>query len=65
MMQVTFLIRKEKYETQPGITLKEALHSLGYSTETHMALRDGTVLPDDEILEEGDVITLIPVISGG
>jgi sulfur carrier protein ThiS len=64
-MQVTFLIRKEEYQTQAGITLKEALHSLGFSTETHMALRKGVVLPEFEVLQAGDVITLIPVISGG
>jgi sulfur carrier protein ThiS len=64
-MQVTFLVRKEKYETQAGVTLKEALQLLGLTTETHMALRDGIVLSEFEVLQEGDVFTLIPVISGG
>jgi sulfur carrier protein ThiS len=65
MMQVTFLIRKEKYQTVAGITLKEALSLLNYSVETHTALRDGEVLGESVVLKDGDVITLIPVISGG
>jgi sulfur carrier protein ThiS len=65
MMQVTFLIRKEKYQTQAGITLKEALSLLHYSVETHTALREGEVLEESAVLKDGDVITLIPVISGG
>jgi len=33
--------------------------------ETYLAVRDGELLTEDDRLNDGDVIRLIPVISGG
>jgi sulfur carrier protein ThiS len=62
---VTLIIRSQEQQVPAGISLREALALLGFSSETHMALREGEILPEDEVLKEGDMVRLIPVMSGG
>jgi sulfur carrier protein ThiS len=64
-MSVRLIFRTQEYEVRPGIGLREALHKLGIPGESVLATRDGEMLTDDEILQDGDVIKLIAVISGG
>lgn len=64
-MGVTAIYRKEKFDLPVNITVKKALNLLGFSTETHLVVRNGELLTDDAVLREGDEIKLIAVISGG
>jgi sulfur carrier protein len=64
-LPVIIQIRSEEHQVQAGMTLKEALEQLSFSIETHMALRAGKLLTASDQLEEGDIVRLIPVISGG
>jgi sulfur carrier protein ThiS len=41
------------------------LQDIDLSPEMVMALRDGRLMMEDEIIKEGDRIKLISVISGG
>jgi sulfur carrier protein ThiS len=50
---------------RPGICLSEALHKLGIPGESVLATRNGVMITDDEIINDGEVIKLIAVISGG
>jgi len=62
---ITIILRKEKFEFPIPLTVKEALHRLGLTPETHLAIREGVLLPENERLNDGDVIQLIASISGG
>jgi sulfur carrier protein ThiS len=64
-MSVRLIFRNQEYEVRPGIGLREALHKLGIPGESVLATRDGEMITDDEILQDGEVIKLIAVISGG
>ena len=64
-MAVKMILRKKEFEVRPGITLAKALQSLDLHPETYLAVREGDLITEDEILREGDVITLVAVISGG
>lgn len=59
------ILREEKFEVRPGMTLLSALEKCEILSESVIATREGELILDDEILNEGDVIRLVAVISGG
>jgi len=64
-MAVTLIFRKKEYLLEGPLTLQIALEKLGLSAETHMAVRYGERLQTYELLKDGDVVKLVPEISGG
>ncbi len=64
-MTVKLILRNREFEVRPGMALVDALKKVNILPESVIALRDGEVITEDEILEDGDVIKLVAVISGG
>jgi sulfur carrier protein ThiS len=64
-MSVKLLLRDREYEVRPGMALLDALKKNNIVPESVIATRDGEMILEDEILNDGDVIKLIAVISGG
>lgn len=64
-MAITVIVRKETHELKPRLMVKEAMEQLGLSPETHLAVRNGELLTENEVLKEGDVVKIIAAISGG
>ncbi|MFM8320558.1 MAG: MoaD/ThiS family protein [Chloroflexota bacterium] len=64
-MAVTLVVRGKEYPVKPGMTLRAALEKIDVSPESVLATRDGIMITDDEILQDGQVVRLIAVISGG
>jgi sulfur carrier protein ThiS len=64
-MEITLTLRDKVFTLDRKMSVKKALHEIGLSPESHLVLKDGDLLQDDQILKDGDVITIIPVISGG
>ena len=62
---VKLILRDKEYPIKPGMTLLSALHKSDIVPESVIATRDGEMILEDEILQDGDVIKLIAVISGG
>ena len=62
---VKLILRDKEYQIKPGMTLLSALHKSEIVPESVIATREGEMILEDEILNEGDVIKLIAVISGG
>jgi sulfur carrier protein len=63
---VAFLrLREEEYKIRSGMTLRAALLKLDIPPESVIPVKDGELLTDDELLEDGDQIRLVAVISGG
>jgi len=62
---VKLILREKEYEVKPGMTLLSSLEKCGILTESVIATRAGELILEDEILKDGEVITLVAVISGG
>lgn len=62
---VTIILRGKGFEIRPGMTLLSSLSKLDILPEIVLATRNGEMLTEDEILVDGETITLIEVISGG
>jgi len=58
-------LRDQEFKVRSGMTIRSALLRLNIQPEAVLPTRDGELLTDDEILQEGDGIRLIAVISGG
>ena len=46
-------------------TVRALLAELGLDREAHLVIRNGTLVPGDERLEDVDTVEVRPVISGG
>lgn len=64
-MGVTVIFRGEEHFLPAPLTLAEALHLLGLSPELYLAVRNGELINGDTLLEDGDRVQLVSVISGG
>ncbi|MEW6093864.1 MAG: MoaD/ThiS family protein [Chloroflexota bacterium] len=62
---VKLILRKQEFEVRSGMALVDALKKVNILPESVIATRDGEVITEDEILENGDVVKLVAVISGG
>lgn len=47
------------------MTVRHACEKIGLNSESVLAVRDGELLTDDEIIRANDRIKLVMVISGG
>lgn len=64
-MGVKLIFRKKEYEVRAGMTVRDAIIKCNLSPEAVLPVRDGELITDEVIIREGDVITLVAVISGG
>jgi sulfur carrier protein len=64
-MTATLILRKKNYEVKAGMTIRDALLKLDILPESVILVKNGELITDDEILEDGDKIKLVAVISGG
>lgn len=64
-MTVKLVLRGKEYEVRPGMTLLDSLKKIDVLSESVIAVRDGEMILDDEILKDGEVVKLVSVISGG
>lgn len=62
---VKLVLRKQEFEVRPGMALVDALKKVDILPEAVIAIRNGDVITEDEILHDGDVVKLVAVISGG
>ena len=64
-MPTILKLRSQKYEVRPGLTVRAAMIKHDIRLEEVIPIRDGELIPEDEIIREGETIRLVPVISGG
>jgi sulfur carrier protein ThiS len=64
-MTAKLVLREKEYEVRAGMTLLDALKKSHIVPESVIAVRDGEMILDDEILRNDDVVKLVSVISGG
>jgi sulfur carrier protein ThiS len=63
MVKITY--RKQQWEMHSGMAVRDAILKAGLNPETVLAVRNGKLINEATILEEGDEIKLVAVISGG
>ncbi|MBL7163556.1 MAG: MoaD/ThiS family protein [Anaerolineales bacterium] len=64
-MTATLTLRNQEFEVKSGMTVRSALEKLEIPPESVIATREGELVTDDELIEDGELIKLISVISGG
>lgn len=64
-MAVKLVLRDKEYQVKAGMTLRHSLQNAGINPQSVLALRDGTMVTEEEILNDGDEVRLVAVISGG
>jgi sulfur carrier protein len=64
-MVAKLILRGKVYEVRAGMSLLDALRKSNIVPESVIAVRDGVMITDDEILHPDDEVKLVAVISGG
>ncbi len=64
-MPITLILRKKEFQLDSTLTVRQALEKLELSPEAHLVVRNGVLLNEREPLKDGDLVKVVPVISGG
>jgi sulfur carrier protein len=64
-MTARLIFRKKEHQIRHGMTIRSALQKLEIPPESVLPTREGKLVNEEDILEDGDVIKLVAVISGG
>jgi len=56
---------RREIEVPGGRSVDRLLDDLALNREAHLVIRNGTLVPGDARLDDGDTIEIRPVISGG
>ena len=64
-MKVLLRNPRREIDVEGGRSVDRLLDELGLDREAHLVIRNGTLVPGDARLEDGDTIEVRPVISGG
>jgi sulfur carrier protein ThiS len=64
-MTIKIKVRDHEYQLEGELSLNKALKRLNIPNNSILAIRNGSLLTEDEILRENDQIELVAVISGG
>jgi sulfur carrier protein len=61
------LLRNPRRELEmPGpVRVQRLLEKLELNRESHLVIRNGTLIPGDELINDDDTVEIRPVISGG
>lgn len=64
-MKVVLRNPRREVELHGARTVNRLLDDLELNRESHLVIRNGTLVPGDARLDDTDVIEVRPVISGG
>ncbi len=64
-MKVLLRNPRREIEVEGGRSVDRLLEDLGLDREAHLVICNGTLVPGDARLDDGDTIEVRPVISGG
>ncbi|HOJ01496.1 MAG TPA: hypothetical protein PLL88_07755 [Anaerolineaceae bacterium] len=64
-MLATLKIREKEIHIRGNRPLYRIMEDLQLSPQAYLAVRDGVLLTGDDRIQEGDVVELIAVVSGG
>lgn len=64
-MKVLLRNPRREIELDGSRRVHALLQQLGLNRESHLVIRNGTLVPGDELLAADDTVEIRPVISGG
>jgi sulfur carrier protein ThiS len=65
-LTIKLILRKKEYALEENsIQVKQALQQLNLSPESHLLVRNGELLNENDYLHDGDEVKIVAVISGG
>jgi sulfur carrier protein ThiS len=64
-LTATLILRDKEFEVPDGTTILYALVKLGIDLTVIRPMREGELVAFQEQLRDGDVIKLVPLVSGG
>lgn len=64
-MRVLLRNPRREIEVPASSSVNRLLDDLDLNRESHLVIRNGTLVPGDARLDDDDVIEIRPVISGG
>ena len=61
------IVGRERVElsVKKGVTVEEVMKMLGLNPVEYVAIKDGSVVPEEEEIREASDLKLVPVVSGG
>jgi sulfur carrier protein ThiS len=62
---ITVTYRDKTWEMKAGSTVRHIIKKAGLNPESFLAVRDGKLINEATLTEDGDIIKLIAVVSGG
>ena len=63
MTKITY--RNKQWDLSSGMTVRDAIIKCGLNPEQVLAVRNGKLINEATVLQDGEEIKLIAVISGG
>lgn len=62
---VTVIFRDREWQLAHGMAVRDAILKAGLDPQAILAMRAGKLINEETITQNGDVIKLITVVSGG
>jgi sulfur carrier protein ThiS len=62
---VKVIYRDKTWEVKPGSTVRHIIEAANLNPEGVLAVREGKLINDATLTEDGDTIKLVAVVSGG
>ncbi|NLF13208.1 MAG: MoaD/ThiS family protein [Anaerolineaceae bacterium] len=62
---VTVIFRDKTWEVKPGSTVRHIIQKADLNPESILAVRNGKLVNEATLTEDGDTIKLVTVVSGG
>ena len=62
---VQIIYRDKTWEVKPGSTVRHIIEKADLNPESILAVRNGKLINDETLTQDGDVIKLVAVVSGG
>jgi sulfur carrier protein ThiS len=62
---VKIVYRDKTWEARPGSTVRHLIEAAGLNPESILAVRDGKLINEATLTQDGDTIKLVAVVSGG
>lgn len=62
---VRVIYRDKTWDVKPGSTVRHIIKEAGLNPESVLAVRDGKLINEETLTQDGDTIKLVTVVSGG
>jgi len=62
---VRVIYRDKTWDVKPGSTVRHIIKEAGLNPESVLAVRDGKLINEETLTQNGDTIKLVTVVSGG